>query len=99
MSSFHHILLIAITVLTHYVAALGTLYGLPVLNGPIAPTPRFEGMKTRPGEFVHPGIWHTHDDLERIRNGVIEGQEPWKSAYANFSKDQYSQSNGCYHRP
>ncbi|GAM34952.1 hypothetical protein TCE0_015f02876 [Talaromyces pinophilus] len=50
-------------------------------------------MKTRVGDFIHPGLWHTHDDLERIRNGVLSGKEPWKSAYANFSVNAYSQAN------
>ncbi|KAK7713563.1 hypothetical protein SLS63_012085 [Diaporthe eres] len=49
-------------------------------------------MKTRVGEFVHPGLWHTHDDLERIRLGVQNGTEPWKSAFVNFTTDSFSSS-------
>ncbi|GKT84279.1 glycoside hydrolase family 92 protein [Colletotrichum tofieldiae] len=49
-------------------------------------------LKSRPSDFVHPGIWHTHDDLERIRNGVLEGKDPWASTYEAFSKDSYSQA-------
>ncbi|KAK9425383.1 putative Chondroitin AC/alginate lyase [Seiridium unicorne] len=75
------------------VTATGALYGLPVLNGPIPVTPQVLGSKSRVGEFVHPGLWHTHDDLERIRLGVENEVEPWKSAYANFSTNQYSQSS------
>ncbi|KAL1856447.1 hypothetical protein Daus18300_010714 [Diaporthe australafricana] len=74
--------------------ATGGLNGLPVLNGPITP-PYFNsipGMKTRIGEFVHPGLWHTHDDLERIRIGVQNGTEPWASAYTNFTTDRFSSS-------
>ena len=51
------------------------------------------GAKKRPGEFVHPGLWHTHDDLERIRKNVEDEKEPWKSAYDAFSTDEYSQSS------
>lgn len=74
--------------------ATGGLNGLPVLNGPITP-PYFNaipGMKTRVGDFIHPGLWHTHDDLERIRLGVQNGTEPWKSAYLNFTTDTFSSS-------
>lgn len=74
-------------------SATGGLNGLPVLNGPVPVVPQGPGMKKRVGDFVHPGLWHTHDDLERIRNGVKDGKEPWKSAYANFSKDAHSQSD------
>lgn len=49
-------------------------------------------LKGRPSDFVHPGIWHTHEDLERIRNGVLEDKDPWASTYAVFSKDSYSLS-------
>jgi hypothetical protein len=50
-------------------------------------------MKKRLGEFVHPGLWHTHDDLERIRDGVLGGHDPWKTAFANFSLDPHSQAS------
>lgn len=49
-------------------------------------------LKHHPGDFIHPGIWHTHEDLERIRTNVLSGDEPWASAHANFSSDTYSQS-------
>lgn len=75
------------------VLATGPLNGLPILNGPVPTVPKFRGMKTRVGDFVHPGLWHTHDDLERIRDGVLNGLEPWKSTYANFSADPFSQAN------
>ncbi|KAK6948054.1 hypothetical protein Daesc_009818 [Daldinia eschscholtzii] len=50
-------------------------------------------MKTRIGHFVHPGIWHTHDDLERMRIGVKTEEEPYSSAFLKFSADTYSASN------
>lgn len=75
-----------------FVSATGQLNGLPVLNGPVPVVPSsLPGTKVRVGDFVHPGLWHTHDDLERIRLGVTEGVEPWKTAYLNFSADSYSQ--------
>lgn len=75
------------------VAATGGLHGLPVLNGPINTVPQGDGFKTSPGDFVHPGLWHTHDDLERIRLGVQNKKDPWASAYANFSTDSFSQAD------
>jgi hypothetical protein len=71
--------------LARLAVATGGLNGLPVLNGPIPLVPQIEGSKSRIGDFVHPGLWHTHDDLERIRLGVVNEQEPYISAYANFS--------------
>jgi hypothetical protein len=74
-------------------AATGALYSLPVLNGPIHSTPQGLGSMSRIGEFIHPGLWHTHDNLERMKKGVEMGLEPWKSAFANFSVIKYSLSN------
>lgn len=72
-------------------AATGGLNGLPVLNGPIPIVPQGDpDMKSGPGQFVHPGLWHTHDDLERIRVGVEEGKEPYASAFKNFSASAFS---------
>ncbi|KAF3401401.1 hypothetical protein DPV78_005913 [Talaromyces pinophilus] len=86
-------LFLAIWIFIQGASATGGLNGLPVLNGPINTVAQTPGMKTRVGDFIHPGLWHTHDDLERIRNGVLSGKEPWKSAYANFSVNAYSQAN------
>ncbi|KAJ5623201.1 hypothetical protein N7490_011806 [Penicillium lividum] len=47
-------------------------------------------LKKHPGDFVHPGLWHTHEDLERIRDNVLSDTDPWASTYANFSVDSYS---------
>ncbi|UKZ74950.1 hypothetical protein TrVFT333_002620 [Trichoderma virens FT-333] len=70
----------AFGLLVNIVVATGPLNGLPVLNGPVPVVPQVLGSKKHVGEFIHPGLWHTHDDLERIRLGVVKGQEPWKSA-------------------
>ncbi|KIM98406.1 hypothetical protein OIDMADRAFT_43399 [Oidiodendron maius Zn] len=40
-----------------------------------------------------PGLWHTHDDLERIRNGILQKQQPWYKVWQNFSLDPFSQSD------
>ncbi|SNX85116.1 uncharacterized protein MEPE_03825 [Melanopsichium pennsylvanicum] len=68
---------------------------VPGLNGPIPPTnlANVKYYKKRPNEFQHPGLWHTHDDLERMRIGVASKQEPWYSAFSNFSTDSYSLSS------
>lgn len=84
-------------------ATLVTLVGVgqclvadvPGLNGPIPPANlnNIKFSKTRPSQFQHPGIWHSHDDLERMRNGVLQNVQPWASAFQEFSVDTYSLSN------
>jgi hypothetical protein len=96
MTPFHTISAVAIVVLglvSTTVKATGSLNGLPILNGPIPVVPYTAGAKRRVGDFIHPGLWHTHDDLERIRQGVVGKKEPWASAYANFSQSKYSQAD------
>lgn len=75
--------------------ASSTISDLPLVNGPVYPvdTSRVKFAKDRPGDFEHPGIWHTHEDLERIRNGVLEEKEPWATAYEIFRNDSYSQAD------
>ncbi|KAH8596298.1 chondroitin AC/alginate lyase [Bisporella sp. PMI_857] len=92
--------LIGFVTLLSSALATGGLNGLPVLNGPVNPVVgNLYGMKRRVGDFIHPGLWHTHDDLERIRQGVLNGQDPWKSAFANFSTDSFSQSSYAMQGP
>ncbi|GAC75879.1 hypothetical protein PANT_18c00103 [Moesziomyces antarcticus T-34] len=68
---------------------------VPGLNGAIPPTnlANVKFHKRRPADFQHPGLWHTHEDLERMRIGVANQLEPWCSAFANFSADVYSSSS------
>lgn len=74
--------------------ATGGLNGLPHLNGPIPVVPQDDpDMKRGPGDFIHPGLWHTHDDLERIKVGVEKKREPWSSAFEKFRDDEFSQSD------
>ncbi|RHZ54714.1 hypothetical protein CDV55_104079 [Aspergillus turcosus] len=76
-----------------------TVMDVPSVYGPIPHVGDFSGvdstkyLKRRPGDFVHPGIWHTHEDLERIRANVMSKKDPWASAYEKFSADQYSQAS------
>lgn len=61
-------------------------------SAPVPYVPWTDGQKKYPSEFVHPGLWHSHKDLETIRNGVLEQKEPWYSAYQLFANDTYSQA-------
>ena len=38
--------------------------------------------------FVHPGILHDTDALNRIKSMVAAGKEPWKTGYEVFAKDR-----------
>ncbi len=60
-------------------------------------------------DLVHPGGWHTQDDLDQIRNNVAAQQEPWITGWndaenegpdANFSvnEDALITNNGSMHR-
>lgn len=79
--------------------ALSVILGLSLALGPVlvegscGGIGHVKGSKRRIGDFVHPGLWHTHDDLERMRLGVDEGKEPYASAFANFSKSPFSQAD------
>jgi len=83
----------ALAIFAKTVFTTGQLNGLPILNGPVPTVGNVYGMKSRVGNFVHPGLWHTHSDLERIRLGVANEQDPWKTAFVNFSADSFSQAS------
>lgn len=75
-----------------------TVSDIPSVYGPIYPVSPNEisiakYLKTKPGDFVHPGLWHSHADLERIRDNVDARIEPWYSTYLQFAADSYSLSN------
>ena len=74
-------------------AVTATVSNVPTLNGPIPYVGNVQFGKSRIGDFIHPGLWHTHDDLERIRTNALSGVEPWSSAYTRFSNDSFSQSS------
>lgn len=69
------------------------IYGsLPVVGIPNVDNVN-QYLKKLPGDFVHPGLWHSHDDLERIRTNVLSNKDPWASTFTLFSADTYSLSN------
>src|SRR4051812_46317775 len=45
------------------------------------------------GEFKHPGILHTADDLARMKQMVAEGKEPWKGGFEQLKAHGDSQSS------
>lgn len=79
-------------------AALTLISDIPTAFGPVYPLnpsalPLTPYLKSRPSDFVHPGIWHTHADLEAIRTNITAGNEPWASTYASFRTDAFSLAN------
>jgi hypothetical protein len=44
-------------------------------------------------DFQHPGILHSQSDLDRIRQMVAAGTQPWKDGFAVFAAHPQSQSN------
>ena len=42
--------------------------------------------------FVHPGLLHTRGDLDRMRQRVAAGDEPWNSGFARLRSDGPSQA-------
>ncbi|KAL2823963.1 chondroitin AC/alginate lyase [Aspergillus pseudoustus] len=43
--------------------------------------------------WIHPGILETTADLERMKTLIESENEPWKTAYENFSADEYSSAD------
>ena len=43
--------------------------------------------------FVHPGLLHTRADLDRIRQRLAAGDEPWKSGFERLRADGPSRAN------
>lgn len=75
--------------------AIAAVTDTPHLNGPIFPVipQSVPGAKRSSADFVHPGLWHTHSDLEAIRNNVLNNVDPWKTTYEQFSVDKFSLAN------
>jgi len=46
-----------------------------------------------PSAFVHPGLLHTRADLDRMRQRVAAGQEPWKGGFEKLRTDRYSRAD------
>lgn len=47
--------------------------------------------------FTHPGLLHTAADLQRIKDAVAKGLEPWKSGFAVFAADPASSTTYIPH--
>lgn len=45
------------------------------------------------GAFTHPGGWHTAADMQRVRDNIASGKEPWKTAAKLFLSDTSLTSN------
>jgi len=41
-------------------------------------------------EFVHPGLLHTNEDFERIKNKIELKEEPWLSAWKQFNTSRFA---------
>ncbi len=47
----------------------------------------------QPRPFVHPGLLHTRADLDRMRQQVAAGEEPWKGGFEKLRQDGYSHAD------
>ncbi|RAH58816.1 chondroitin AC/alginate lyase [Aspergillus piperis CBS 112811] len=83
-------LCLAVATATH---VHGLVQDVPSLNGPVMMVPDTPGSKNRTNQFQHPGLWHSHDQLELMRTNVLNGVEPWASAYTRFAQDPYSNAS------
>lgn len=43
--------------------------------------------------FIHPGLLHAQADIDRMRQMVSQGVEPWASAYVKLTNDSHSASS------
>ncbi|GKZ33025.1 hypothetical protein AbraIFM66950_002742 [Aspergillus brasiliensis] len=71
----------------------GLIQDVPSLNGPVMIVPDTPGSKNRTNQFQHPGLWHSHAQLELMRENVLQNVEPWASAYARFAQEPYSNAS------
>ncbi|MBN1815721.1 MAG: glycosyl hydrolase 53 family protein [Sedimentisphaerales bacterium] len=62
------------------------------LTMPLSPRePEQESVSVKSTPFVHPGILHSRKDLDRMRDMVRQGNQPWKSGYEILAKHPQSQ--------
>ena len=66
---------------------------LLVLCAAAAPASAQAIPATQPHAFVHPGLLHTRADLDRIRQAVAAGREPWKSGFEPLRRDFQSRAD------
>ena len=46
-----------------------------------------------PKPFTHPGLLHSISDLQRMKDMVAIGREPWKSAFEKFKLHPWSSAS------
>ena len=64
-----------------------------LLYGGAAPVFAQATNPVAPRAFVHPGLLHTRADLERMRQRVATGQEPWRSGFERLRDDRCSRAD------
>ncbi|MEP6668696.1 MAG: alginate lyase family protein [Chthoniobacter sp.] len=70
------------------------LLALLLVAGAIAPSPNAPAAEpAAPAPFVHPGLLHTQADLDRMRQRVKAGEEPWKSGFEMLRRDGQSRAD------
>lgn len=50
-------------------------------------------------DFVHPGLLHKQSDLDRMKEKVAAGEEPWKSSYDILLANSHSSLTRAYTNP
>lgn len=49
-----------------------------------------EGISDKSNRFVHPGLLHTMNDLQRMKSMVTAEKQPWFAAFQSFAADSHS---------
>lgn len=80
----------AAPVLAHAVPALAAAGPSAIVDAGIG---RGQGSVVSTAGFVHPGVVHSRDDLDRMRDGVQQGRQPWRSAFEWVRADPRSDPN------
>src|SRR5579872_3650906 len=70
-------------------SALWKLFWMAAL-ATLANFPNRVSADARPKPFVHPGLTQTRQDLDFMREKVLHGEEPWKSAYDRLCAQSFS---------
>ncbi|MCU7549444.1 alginate lyase family protein [Chitinophagaceae bacterium LB-8] len=59
----------------------------------------FAGQTVTAQSFVHPGLLHKQSDLDRMKEKVAAGEEPWKSSYDILVANSHSSLTRAYANP
>ena len=49
-------------------------------------------------KFVHPGLLHTQEDLDRIAAAVLSGEQPYVDGWEALKANEYSQIVAPFYR-